>query len=108
MSEYTKEQRQAFVKLLEGSKEHLWDGYGLKGKWNNYICLAVKQARIDGVATEKDVNTLCEEIEHRLGNHPSMATWLLSQGISRADIASPALQAHRLAWVNLMIEEFSK
>jgi hypothetical protein len=108
MNQYTKEQRQAFVKLLEGSKATLWNGKGNKGKQNIYICLALEEAWLDGFATQGDVETLCREIDHRLGNWCSMSTWLLSQGIPRADITMPALQAHRLAWINLMIEEFSK
>jgi hypothetical protein len=107
MSDYTKKQRKAFVRLLKAAKGSLWDGTpGIYGK-HTYICLSVREAQLDGVCLLKDSKALCDEIDRRMAPHITLRQWLKSQGIPTEELDFIPLQAHRLAWINLLIKEFS-
>ncbi len=93
------------VATLKAAKEHLWDGihrYGLEEK-EAFICFAVELADSTNVG-EKAM----EIIGKRLWPQTTMVDWLLSQGVPKNEITSKRVQKHRHAWLDLLIEEFSK
>ena len=104
MTAFTKAQRAQFVRQLEACKPFLWDG---KSSWGleqtKHICIAVAR----GADDPKHAVTLRREIERRLENTCTLSSWLLDQGIPPDDLTYARLQAHRHAWVDLLIEEFS-
>ena len=69
-----------------------------------YICLALDDAETDYHTVE-----LCRKlIEQRLGQYFSLKSWLMEEAkIPRTELTFEAVQQHRLAWLKLLIEEFS-
>ena len=109
MTTFTKAQKAQFVRQLEACKPFLWDG---KSPWSHeqtrYICIAVAYGA-DALKLELEYAvTLRREIERRLENTSTLSSWLLDQGIPPDDLTEARLQAHRHAWVDLLIEEFSQ
>ena len=104
MTAFTKAQRSQFVRQLEACKPFLWDG---KSPWGfeqtRHICIAVTY----GADDPKHAVTLRREIERRLENTLTLGVWLCDRGIPPDDLTDARLQAHRHAWVDLLIEEFS-
>lgn len=102
MSEFSKATRKRFVALLREAKEKLWDGLTNRHGKEQYICFAITG---DGAAPSH----LKDEIHRRLEGYASLGSWLeIRIGRHLEHIPTPQLQAHRLAWINLMIEEFSQ
>ena len=109
MTAFTKAQRAQFVRQLEACKPFLWDGKSSWGlKQTRYICIAVAYGADDPKLKLKYAVTLRREIERRLENTCTLGVWLRNQGIPIADLTDVRVQAHRHAWVDLLIEEFSK
>lgn len=106
MTAFTKAQRAQFVRQLEACKPFLWDGKSSWGfKQTMYICIAVAYGADD--LKLKYAGILRREIERRLENASTLSSWLLDQGTPPDDLTEARLQAHRHAWVDLLIEEFS-
>ena len=108
MTTFTKAQKAKFVRQLEACKPFLWDG---KSPWGReqtrYICIAVACGADDLKLKSEYAGTLRREIGRRLENTHTLRRWLRNQGIPVADLTEARLQAHRHAWVDLLIEEFS-
>ena len=108
MTAFTKAQRAQFVRQLEACKPFLWDGKSSWGfKQTRYICIAVAYGADDLKLKLEYAVTLRREIARRLENTSTLSSWLLDQGIPPDDLTEARLQAHRHAWVDLLIEEFS-
>lgn len=103
MPKYTKTQRQNLVKVFEAAKLFLWDGsnssYGIK---KEYICHAIERTNLPGAHMAKLL------VMRRLDGYYTFYNWLVRHGVSSFAITETRMQAHRLAWLNLLIEEFSK
>lgn len=93
------------VATLKAAKEHLWDGLNkpIPCDKERYICFAVEMADQSDVGMK-----VVAIIESRLAPNVSMAGWLYSRGVSEEDATHERLQKHRHAWLDLLIEEFSK
>lgn len=110
---YTRSERAGIAAALRKCKKHLWNGRGHNNltsktsKKDKFICWALSTvARTDSTllfGAEAAKSVICR----RLGRAHEMRGWLELQGISPGDITDKLLQAHRLAWVNLLIKEFS-
>lgn len=71
-----------------------------------FICFAITDADYDGRNPEA-VSAAKKVIEERLGKFYSLRGWLLARDVLREDIKDPPrMQAHRHAWLDLLIEEF--
>lgn len=98
------------VRVLTAAKEHLWDGTGpqLAGKVR-YICNAVH--RTDGRRRSGAWGIAASEIKDmittRINHCATLEAWLREQGIDHDTITPIAIQAHRLAWIDILIEEFN-
>ena len=104
-----KKERKTIVAALEISKLYLWDG---EGEWtrdkSEYICIALYDAWSASPKYGKVVCYIRELIEYRLCGTNSLEKWLKVYMEIPADQITPQrMQAHRLAWINLLIEEFS-
>lgn len=117
---------QKIADALRKCKRHLWDGTGHRGRRHAFICYALLETTCDGV--ELGVITRAQGIvtsRVRGKRALSVPGWLLENGhIGKDDycvIGSYALftkgsapkivrqiQAYRHAWVDSLIEEFSK
>jgi hypothetical protein len=95
--------------VLIGAKLRLWDGETDRPT-DKYgpICYAISSAYCGTVKSEKGQAHLRvrKMIMYRLYPACVMGDWLADHGISRKDITSQALQAHRHAWVDQLIVEF--
>ena len=91
------------------AKQYLWDGVGEfpKSK-SSYICIAIQNAcNKQGISVK--VQIACTlVISSRLGGDYTLRSWLLTQGICEEDLTEALIQAHRHAWLDLLIKEFSK
>ena len=70
----------------------------------SYICYALCDKKI---RTEVFIETRAM-IESRLHPAISMGGWLRHNGVDIGDLTKPKLQAHRQAWLDQLIEEFSQ
>lgn len=102
MTAYTEAERQEIVAALKACKQFLWDGVGRgRRRREEYICIALERTNLPTGLTHK-------LIRERLGlGTSSLHTWLVTRGVDPKDITQERMQAHRLAWVDKLIEEFS-
>ena len=102
---YTREQKQRMAEAFRKAAAVLTlentPGYNVR---RTYICLALYEAESDYHTVE-----LCRKlIEQRLGQYFSLKYWLMEEAkIPRTELTFEAVQQHRLAWLKLLIEEFS-
>lgn len=104
MTTYTDAKREQIAQAFKNAKKHLWNGLGRQGKKQEFICLAIR-SRFDGDVI--DANTAIHIIEQRIGWCNTMSCWLTEQGIPVSQITPRRLQAHRHAWLDMLIAEFS-
>ena len=102
---YTQEQKQRMAEAFRKAAAVLTlentPGYDVR---RTYICLALDDAESDYRTVER-----CRKlIEQRLGQYPTLDTWLMEEAkIPRTELTFEAVQQHRLAWLKLLIKEFS-
>ena len=102
---YTREQKQRMAEAFRKAAAVLTleniPGYNVR---RVYICLAIDEAESDYHTAER----CCKLIEQRLGQYFTLDTWLTGEAkIPRTELTFEAVQQHRLAWLKLLIEEFS-
>ena len=76
-----------------------------------FICHAISLAACKRFITNDDYVRVRNIVEERLGRHDTLEGWLESKGvISRKHVLTDEdrdhIQAHRHAWMDLMIAEF--
>ena len=92
------------------AKQYLWDGaspqifFYLPG----HICMAIDKATNKRKITVNTQNACKKVIASRLNNCLTLRGWLKSQGVTITEDEIPKLQAHRHAWLDLLIKEFSE
>ena len=97
---FTAAERAQFVVLLKAAKLRLWEGVVGQGRRALCICNAIPNR---GGASQ-----LRAEITRRLDGHLIFSFWLDHQrGVNKKDLTCANIQAHRHAWVDLLIAEFS-
>lgn len=103
--DYTPEQRRSIADDLRRALPLIWTGIGpMRSDQTRFICRAIA---IAGVRGEFDPTNLAQRVvRDRLGKAPTLWRWLMSQGIDRRELTNRNVQAHRIAWVKLLIEEF--
>lgn len=104
--QYSPEERRKIVAAFRSAKKNLWNGHGdEKLHESEFICHAM-DGFLPGQAMAREV------IMGRIGKAYDLETWLKQQGLKDLSMAVEdwriAVQAHRLAWLNLLIKEFSK
>lgn len=100
--------------LLTEAKKYLWDGEDEKElerlDKSEYICFAILSAarNSSNERANHEIYFQCRKvIESSLFPHNCVETWLLrSAGIPPKEMTHKRIQAHRLAWMNLLIKEF--
>ena len=102
---YTREQKQRMAEAFRKAAAVLTlentPGYNVR---RVYICLALDDAESDYHTVER----CCKLIEQRLGQYSTLKSWLMEEAkIPRTELTFEAVQRHRLAWLKLLIEEFS-
>ena len=103
MTEFTKEQKEGFVCILNKAKRLINKGSSTSLGKPKYICIAIIDASYD-----EDGDLLRKEIARRLEGHTCLEDWLVSKGIKEEAQSLYLLQQHRIKWMNLMIKEFSQ
>lgn len=114
---FTPEERAGIARAFKEAKGILWDGSGTESSQpqkQKYICHALdKTGRWKVNHAEFSYFGMAKEVvQRRLGECYSLERWLRMNGVSnnaRAGTGNPELmQEHRHAWINMLIEEFSK
>jgi len=95
------------ARIISRAKKYLWDGKGLRwdmAESREYICHAIDDAKgVNHAAAYKAIDI----IEKRLGCK-TFDDWLSCQpGVDYHDMTTERVQTHRLAWMDLLITEFS-
>lgn len=113
MAEYTKQQRRLIVHALKVSKKYLWNGQNYaemgwyaKPRKMEGICQALMAAEAKHLITRKTSLMVRTLISKRLGGAIWLKAWLRAQGVPEGHMSHVRLQAHRLAWMDKLIEEF--
>jgi len=80
-------------------------------KHSIYICHAIILANTDIPPHKTNfgprIDAAISIIDTRL-EHIPMSSWLRKKGIPEEDLSFERVQAHRLAWINMLVEEFDK
>lgn len=113
---FTIEERQGIARAFMKAKEVLWNGVGKEAvlPQQKYICHAIDSTgRWEVNHTEFGYFGMAKSIiQDRLGEYYSFERWLHAHGVSNGPRAgtgnSKLMQAHRLAWMDLLIAEFSE
>jgi len=122
MMKLNKTERAGVARILKLAKPHLWNGRGTPNSFGDdkeeFICYALHKAvrRHDvygqlcytGTRDVKYVELAKQIISSRLFPHTDLESWVMGQGIEVGRNNWPAVQAHRHAWLNMLIKEFSK
>lgn len=91
------------------AKKYLCDGAeeNLRNK-TQYICIALKNACNKKEISVKVQIACALVISSRLDGAFTIRTWLREQGICAEAMTYAHMQAHRHAWLDLLIKEFSE
>lgn len=92
------------------AKKYLWDGVSPQTfvYLPIHICVAIDKAANKRKITVKIRDACKRVITSRLGGCTTFRGWLKSKGVTITEADEPKLQAHRHAWLDLLIKEFSK
>ena len=112
MTALRKETLKNWIKALKVSKKYLAKDSiedMLNINKSRYICCSIDMASVDGEVDPDVCMDLQDFIEDAL-NYNTFDNWLVRQGVNRGDFGEndEHLQAHRLAWMNRMIDEFKQ
>lgn len=105
--------RAAILRALRAARPLIWDGTGqepasIGANKTIYICDALLHAHINGAIKERDFLHAKYLINKRINYRFSLTQWLVDDaGVPCEDITTARLQAHRIAWVDHLIAEFS-
>lgn len=103
----------AILRALKAARPLIWNGKGpspdaSETNTNPYICDAILQAFRNGDITDDEKQAAKDLINDRINHRFSLKEWLeLDCGIHRSEITPARVQAHRIAWVDQLIAEFS-
>jgi len=103
--------RQAIAKAFIDAKPHLWGGMREINEEEEeeeiYICFAIYLAKHLGLAGPDSCDWATEVIHKRREGYTSLACWLDAHGVPYKHQNTERLQAHRHAWLDQLIAEFS-
>lgn len=113
---FTLEERRGIARAFTKAKEALWSGIGKEAlhPFQKYICHAIDSTGRWGVnRLEHSYFGMAKSIvQERLGEHYSFERWLHAHGVSNGPRVgtrnSVLMQAHRHAWLDKLIAEFSE
>lgn len=107
----SKDEAKDIVVALKLAKLQLWDDIGENIEYGHvsYICVALDLVTHDWCRDRRRAVGLIKYIiGERMGERITMASWLkYTAGIPANELTLERVQAHRHAWVDLLIEEFS-
>lgn len=92
------------------AKKYLWDGASpqIPVYLHVYICIALACASDKRKITVK-VRKHCQEIiAQRIDRRYTLESWLKSKRVKETELTCQRMQAHRHAWLDLLIKEFSE
>lgn len=100
---YTKKQRVAIAAAFKAAKDLLWSGRGRipTGK-EQWICHALAEVE----RSKPDAGMARVIVRDRLDGSTWLSGWLMLHGVAPRKLTNRRLQAHRHAWLDLLIKEF--
>jgi hypothetical protein len=76
---------------------------------NQYICYAIEDSNQNAkLVTTEGGQLAVKLIAERIWPAFSLESWVMQQGIPEEELTWENMQAHRHAWLKLLIKEFSK
>lgn len=106
MTKYAPQTRAAIRKAFAVAKDYLADGETFNEQRTKFICLALDEAERRDRCSALGARLARNIINNRLGRNMTLDGWLRDEGVR--NFSYRRLQAHRHAWLNLLIKEFSK
>lgn len=107
-TKYTQRERADILKALKAAKQFLWDGKGIPDGKQGMICICIDITHTKGLISASGATSAQKMIMGRLEGNEGMKGFLRKQGISENELTYERVQAHRLAWLDLLITEFSE
>lgn len=99
-----------YVSALTAAKEYLSDSHDYDSRdKSEFICIAIRMAMNRKKITANQSHSTIALVNRLLDGHTTMSGWLKSQvpGIDTNERCGATLQAHRLAWIEKLIEYYS-
>lgn len=95
---------------FSAAKQYLWDGVSprILGYLHIHICTAIDKAASKRKITVKTRDACKKVIATRLDNSITFENWLIRKSVTITEADRPKVQAHRQAWLDLLIKEFSE
>ena len=92
------------------AKQYLWDGLSSQTPvyMPKHICAAIDKAARKRKITVKTGDACKKVIASRLNNSITFEGWLIRKSVTITEADIPKVQAHRQAWLDLLIKEFSE
>lgn len=97
---YTDKQRAGIAAAFRAAKPLLWDGAPDRPGQHDFICFALDATAYRYRHTARNI------VRERLDGYLSMCTWLARQGVRKKQMTPTRVQAHRHAWLDMLIAEF--
>lgn len=95
--------RKAIAAAFRAAKPLLWDGTpSLYADKFTFICNALIDSRHEAR------HAACDVVNAKLWPFSFLNQWLMHKGIDVDDYPPECLQAHRHAWLDMLIEEFER
>jgi hypothetical protein len=93
--------RKAIAAAFRAAKPLLWDGRGSQKTAEEFICIALLVSRHPSARLAEEI------VASRIRPYTTLSTWLSeTHGIRWIRFPSRGLQAHRHAWLDMLIAEF--
>lgn len=92
------------------AKKYLWDGVSSQIPVYSpmHICTAIDKAASKRKITIKTRDACKKVVAARLDNSITFEGWLIRKNVTITETDRSKVQAHRHAWLDLLIKEFSK
>ena len=94
--------------ILKAAKAQLWDGKDPTARLSRHICVALLDAaeELGGHFAYAAADRMRGIIMERLSGTQTLPRWLrIQHGVNPNDLTDERVQAHRHAWVDLLIAE---
>lgn len=110
---YTETEREQIAQAFSTALDLLWDGESEDSKKRlypegsrtacEYICDILSHLSRCGIKGAEEARTVVLE---RIGGYSTFFSWLLSNGVRYEEMSDKNVQAHKKAWLRMLVEEF--
>lgn len=93
------------AKAFKLVKQHIWDGTSSEVDYSEFICITLVMLAAQDFISKRTAQQCAKIVRDRVGS--TLEEWLVKQGVPYTEFTPRRLQAHRKAWLDMLIKEFS-